>query len=152
MPRLTDSSSSPSAVPAADAAATAVSAVPAARTPTTTGVVAARPATSPQPGSVSLLVDADGQVLVVLHGHIDSRLQSEIRELVDDLVTNRADTSGLPVRVLAEHVTGFELAGVWLLLELRRAARPASVTVVAPSAVVREELRRHGVQRVLVED
>lgn len=105
-----------------------------------------------QAGSVSLLVDADGQVLVVLHGHIDSRLQPEIRDLVDDLTSNRADTSGLPVRVLAEHVTGFELAGVWLLLELRRAARPAAVTVVAPSAVVREELRRHDVQRVVIED
>ena len=111
-----------------------------------------RPSGDVQPGSVSMLVDADGQVLVVLHGHIDSRLQPEIRDLVDDLVTNRADTSGLPVRVLAEQVTGFELAGVWLLLELRRAARPAHVTVVAPSAVVREELRRHDVQRVLIED
>ena len=102
-------------------------------------------------GSVSLLVDADGQVLVVLHGCIDSRLQPEIRELVDDLVTNRADTTGLPVRVLAENVTAFELAGVWLLLELRRAARPASVTVVAPSPVVQEAMQRHGIQRVLVE-
>ncbi|MGN6300009.1 MAG: STAS domain-containing protein [Angustibacter sp.] len=103
-------------------------------------------------GSVSLLVDADGQVLVVLHGCIDSRLQPEIRELVDDLVTNRADTTGHPVRVLAENVTGFELAGVWLLLELRRAARPASVTVVAPSPVVLEAMQRHDIQRVLVEE
>lgn len=103
-------------------------------------------------GSVSLLVDADGRVLVVLHGCIDSRLQPEIRELVDDLVTNRADTTGLPVRVLAENVTGFELAGVWLLLELRRAARPASVTVVSPSPVVQEAMQRHGIQRVLVEE
>ncbi|MGN6612367.1 MAG: STAS domain-containing protein [Angustibacter sp.] len=101
---------------------------------------------------MSLLVDADGQVLVVLHGCIDSRLQPEIRELVDDLVTNRADTTGLPVRVLAENVTAFELAGVWLLLELRRAARPASVTVVAPSPVVQEAMQRHGIQRVLVEE
>lgn len=107
---------------------------------------------SPHAGSVSLLVDADGQVLVVLHGCIDSRLQPEIRELVDDLVTNRADTTGLPVRVLAENVTAFELAGVWLLLELRRAARPASVTVVAPSPVVQEAMQRHGIQRVLVEE
>jgi hypothetical protein len=106
---------------------------------------------APHAGSVSLLVDADGQVLVVLHGSIDSRLQPEIRELVDDLVTNRADTTGLPVRVLAENVTAFELAGVWLLLELRRAARPASVTVVAPSPVVQEAMQRHGIQRVLVE-
>jgi len=102
-------------------------------------------------GSVSLLVDADGHVLVVLHGCIDSRLQAEIRELVDDLVTNRAETTGLPVRVLAENVTAFELAGVWLLLELRRAARPASVTVVAPSPVVVEAMQRHDIQRVLVE-
>ncbi|HEX3002656.1 MAG TPA: STAS domain-containing protein [Angustibacter sp.] len=102
-------------------------------------------------GSVSLLVDTDGGVLVVLHGCIDSRLQPEIRELVDDLVTNRADTAGHPVRVLAENVTAFELAGVWLLLELRRAARPASVTVVAPSPVVQEAMERHGIQRVLVE-
>jgi hypothetical protein len=103
-------------------------------------------------GSVSLLVDAAGYVLVVLHGCIDSRLQPEIRELVDDLVTNRADTTGLPVRVLAENVTGFELAGVWLLLELRRAAQPASVTVVAPSPVVLEAMQRHGIQRVLVQE
>lgn len=102
-------------------------------------------------GSVSLLVDADGQVLVVLHGCIDSRLQAEIRELVDDLVTDRAATTGRPVRVLAENVTTLELAGVWLLLELRRAARPATVTVVAPSPPVREALERHGIQRVLVE-
>jgi anti-anti-sigma regulatory factor len=103
-------------------------------------------------GSVSLLVDADGQVLVVLHGCIDSRLQPDIRELVDDLVTNRAATTGQPVRVLAENVTSFELAGVWLLLELRRAARPASVTVVCPSPAVQEAMQRHGIQRVLVED
>lgn len=107
---------------------------------------------APHAGSVSLLVDADGQVLVVLHGCIDSRLQPEIRELVDDLVTNRADTMGRPVRVLAENVTAFELAGVWLLLELRRAARPASVTVVAPSPVVQEAMQRHGIERVLVEE
>lgn len=102
-------------------------------------------------GSVSLLVDADGEVLVVLHGDIDTHLQGEIRELVDDLVTNRALTSGQPVRVLAENVTVLELPGVWLLLELRRAAKPAAVTIVAPSAAVREALDRHGIQGLRVE-
>ncbi len=131
------------------ASATAASSVP---EPTPEPLAPLPQTAARQDGSVSLLVDTDGEVLVVLHGHIDSRLQAEIRELVDDLVTNRAETAGRPVRVLAENVTGLELAGVWLLLELRRAARPASVTVVSPSPVVREAMQRHGIQRVLVED
>jgi hypothetical protein len=103
-------------------------------------------------GSVSLLVDADADVLVVLHGAIGHDLHREVRDLVEDLVTNAVATTGRPVRVLAENVTAFELPGVWLLLELRRAARPASVTLVAPSSAVRDALSQHGIKGILVED
>jgi hypothetical protein len=110
-----------------------------------------RPLAAAQDGSVSLLVEVDGQVLVVLHGHIGSAMQPEIRELVDDLVTDRAGTAGRPVRVLAEQVSGMELAGVWLLLELRRSARPDFVTVVAPSSAVLDALELHGIRGLVIE-
>ncbi|GAB3596897.1 hypothetical protein GCM10027446_24420 [Angustibacter peucedani] len=103
-------------------------------------------------GSVSLLVDADTSVLVVLHGAVDGGLQDDVRDLVEDLVTNAVQTSGRPVRVLAEQVTRFELTGVWLLLELRRAARPERVTLVRPSEAVRDAIALHGISGLDVED
>ncbi len=103
-------------------------------------------------GSVSLLVDADADVLVVLHGAISAALHAEVRDLVDDLVTNAVSTARRPVRVLAEQVTALELPGVWLLLELRRAARPAPVTLVHPSHAVRDALELHGITGLQIED
>lgn len=103
-------------------------------------------------GSVSLLVDADGGLLVVLHGAVGAGLQQEVRELVDDLVTGAVPASGRPVRVLADQVTRFELTGVWLLLELRGAARPARVTLVRPATVVRDAVALHGLTGIDVED
>lgn len=102
-------------------------------------------------GSVSLFMEDDGVVLVVLHGVIGYGLQQDVRDLVDDLVTDVAATAHRPVRVLAENVTSLELPGVWLLLELRRAARPATVTLVRPSPAVREALGLHGIMGLVLE-
>ncbi|WP_426560766.1 hypothetical protein ACPPVT_12705 [Angustibacter sp. McL0619] len=96
-------------------------------------------------GSVSLLIDHEAGALVVLHGAIGNELHAEVRELVADLESDVAGTSGRPVQVLAEHVTSFGLPGVWLLLELRRAARPAVVSVVRPSECVRSAIARHSI-------
>jgi hypothetical protein len=99
-------------------------------------------------GSVSLFTDDDA-VRVVLHGSIGHDLHQDVRELVDDLVSNAAATAHRPVLVYARDVTGFGLQGVWLLLELRRAARPAAVTLVEPSRSVRVALELHGLTAFL---
>ncbi len=106
----------------------------------------------PVAGSVSMLVEADGCVLVVLHGAVDGTLTADVRELVDDIVTGAVEVAGRPVRVLAEQVTRFELLGVWLLLELRRAAKPSRVTLVRPADVVRAAVALHDLRGIHVED
>lgn len=93
--------------------------------------------------SVSLFIDEDA-VLVALHGSIGHQLHHDVRDLVDDLACDAAATAHRPVRVLTSKVTELGLQGVWLLLELRRAARPADVTLVDPSSVVLETLEMHG--------
>lgn len=112
-----------------------------------------RPVTPPTPdtGSVSLLVDADDCVLVVLHGAVDNGLADEVRELVDDIAGGAVDVAGRPVRVLAEQVTRFDLLGVWLLLELRRAAKPNRVTLVRPTDVVLATVALHELRGLDVE-
>jgi hypothetical protein len=105
-----------------------------------------------EPGSVSLLIDDDAGVLVVLHGDISNRLHAEVREIVADLESDVAGTAGRPVQVLADQVTSFGLPAVWLLLELRRAARPAVVTVVRPSPCVRSAIARHSIAGLAVVD
>ncbi|GAB3683826.1 STAS domain-containing protein [Angustibacter aerolatus] len=102
-------------------------------------------------GSVSLFVDDDA-VLVVMHGAIGHHLHQDVRDLVDDLVSDVADTAHRPVRVMARDVTTFGLQGVWLLLELRRAARPASVVLLEPSRAVRDGLNLHGLTHFTIVD
>jgi hypothetical protein len=99
-------------------------------------------------GSVSLFTDEDA-VRVVLHGAIGPDLHQDVRDLVDDLVSNAAATARRPVFVRARDVTEFGLQGVWLLLELRRAARPATVTLEEPSPAVRLALELHGLTSFL---
>jgi hypothetical protein len=99
-------------------------------------------------GSVSLFTDEDA-VRVVLHGAIDHELHQDIRDLVDDLISDAAATARRPVIVLARDVTEFGLQGVWLLLELRRAARPEAVTLQDPSRAVRLALELHGLTAFL---
>jgi hypothetical protein len=108
-------------------------------------------ASSTGEGSVSLFVD-EGTVLVVLHGAIGPDLRQDIRDLVDDIVSDAAQSARRPVRVLARDVTEFALPGVWLLLELRRAARPQPVTILSPSPCVREALEVHGLTSLQIED
>ena len=99
-------------------------------------------------GSVSLFTDDDA-VRVVLHGAISHELHQDIRDLVDDLISDAAATARRPVVVLARDVTELGLQGVWLLLELRRAARPAAVTLQEPSRAVRLALELHGLTAFL---
>ena len=99
-------------------------------------------------GSVSLFTDDDA-VRVVLHGAIGHDLHQDVRDLVDDLVSDAAATARRPVFVLARDVTEFGLQGVWLLLELRRAARPEAVTLQDPSRAVRLALELHGLTAFL---
>jgi hypothetical protein len=99
-------------------------------------------------GSVSLFTDEDA-VRVVLHGAIGHDLHQDVRDLVDDLVSDAAATARRPVIVLARDVTEFGLQGVWLLLELRRAARPEAVTLEKPSRAVRLALELHGLTSFL---
>jgi hypothetical protein len=105
-----------------------------------------------EPGSVSLLIDDGAGALVVLHGAIGNDLHAEVREVVADLESDVAGTAGRPVQVLAEHVTSFGLPGVWLLLELRRAARPAVVSVVRPAECVRAAIARHSIAGLAILD
>ncbi|GAA4356134.1 hypothetical protein GCM10023145_26180 [Angustibacter luteus] len=105
-----------------------------------------------EPGSVSLLIDADVGVLVVLHGAIGNEMHADVRDLVADLESDAAGTAGRPVQVLAEQVTLFGLPGIWLLLELRRAARPAVVTLVRPSPAVRDAVARHNLAGLAIVD
>ncbi len=99
-------------------------------------------------GSVSLFTDGD-VVRVVLHGAIGHDVHHDVHDLVEDLVTDAAATARRPVFVLASGVTEFALQGVWLLLELRRAARPAAVTVVTASRAVLQALALHGLTSML---
>jgi hypothetical protein len=99
-------------------------------------------------GSVSLFTDPDA-VRVVLHGAIGHQVHQEVRDLVDDLVSDVAGTARRPVTVLARDVTEFGLQGVWLMLELRRAARPEVVTLEEPSHAVRLALELHGLTSFL---
>src|SRR6476469_3174675 len=92
-------------------------------------------------GSVSLLID-DDQALVVLHGAIGSEVHQDIRDLVSDLESGVA--SGLPIVVLASQVTQVDLQGVWLLLELRRAAGGRGLRIDDPSLAVTDALGMHG--------
>lgn len=94
-------------------------------------------------GSVSLLVDDDA-VRVVMHGSIGHHLHQDVRDLVDDLLSGAAATTGRPVLVLMRDVRELGLQGVWLLLELRRTARPATVSIIDPSSAVLEALDLHG--------
>lgn len=97
-------------------------------------------------GSVSLLIDAD-QALVVMHGAIGVELHQDIRDLVDDLEAGVAQ--GLPIVVLAQHVTDVDLRAVWLLLELRRAAGSHGLRIDAPSTALCDALSMHGLARLL---
>jgi len=103
-------------------------------------------------GSVSLLIDDDTGALVVLHGAIGVDVHSEVREVVADLESDVLGAVGRPVHVLAEHVTSFGLPGVWLLLKLRRAARPATVFVVRPADCVRAAIAGHGIGGLTILD
>jgi hypothetical protein len=107
-------------------------------------------AVSDEAGSVSLLAD-DGVVVVAMHGAIGHRLHSEVRDLVHDVVTDALGTAGRPVRVLCDQVTTFELPGVWLLVELRRASRPSLVTLVNPTPAVLDAVSRHQIAGLAVE-
>ena len=102
-------------------------------------------------GSVSLFTDGD-VVRVVLHGAIGHDVHHDVHDLVDDLVTDAAATARRPVFVLASGVTEFGLQGVWLLLGLRRAARPAAVTLVEPSRAMRLALELQGMTAFLPPD
>lgn len=97
-------------------------------------------------GSVSLLID-DHQALVVLHGAIGSELHQDIRDLVTDLEAGVA--AGRPIVVLASQVTQLDLQGVWLLLELRRAAAGHGLRIDEPSVAVNEALGMLGLGRLL---
>ncbi len=97
-------------------------------------------------GSASLVVDVD-QALVVLRGEIGPALHQQIQVLARDVEAGA--TAGLPIVVLASRVTSLDLHGVWLLLELRRAAGPARLRLDAPSDAVREALYVHGLSGLL---
>lgn len=97
-------------------------------------------------GSASLVVDVD-QALVVLSGDIGPELHDQIQVLAREV--SAGATSGLPIVVLASGVTTLDLHGVWLLLELRRAAGSARLRLDAPSDVVREALYVHGLTALL---
>jgi hypothetical protein len=112
-----------------------------------TPVAGGAPGTTTE-GSVSLFVD-DDVVRVVLLGAIGHDVHQDVHDLVDDLVSDAAASAHRPVSVLAWGVTQFGLQGVWLLLELRRAARPAAVTLVDPSGAVRLALELHGLTSFL---
>lgn len=98
------------------------------------------------PGSASLIVDTD-QALVVLSGDIGPALHQQIRGLARDVEAGA--TGGLPIVVLAGAVSTLDLHGVWLLLELRRAAGPGRLRLDAPSDAVREALYVHGLTGLL---
>ncbi len=100
----------------------------------------------PKAGSVSLIVDVD-QALVVLRGDVGPGLHQEIQALANDLEAGAV--AGLPVVVLAGGVTSLDLHGVWLLLELRRAAGPSRLRLDTPSDAVREVLYMHGLTGLL---
>jgi hypothetical protein len=106
-----------------------------------------RPAAQTE-GSISLFID-DDVIRVVLHGSIGHDVHQDVRDLVGDLVSNVAATAHRPVEVVAASVTDFGLQGVWLLLELRRAARPAAVRVVEPSPALLQALELHGLTSLL---
>jgi hypothetical protein len=110
------------------------------------------PPVADEPGSVSLLIDDDAGALVVLHGAIGIDVHSEVREVIADLESDVLGAAGRPIHVLAEHVTAFGLPGVWLLLKLRRAARPATVYVVRPAECVRVAIAGHGIGGLTILD
>ena len=97
-------------------------------------------------GSVSMMIDVD-QALVVLGGDIGPALHQPIQMLARDV--DAGATAGLPIAVLSGGVTSLDLHGVWLLLELRRAAGPAGLRLDAPSDAVREVLYVHGLSGLL---
>jgi len=93
-----------------------------------------------------MLLDHD-QALVVLHGTIGPQVHQDVRDLVSDLETGVV--RGLPIVVLAREVTALDLQGIWLLLELRRAAKPQRIRLDHPSPAVREALHVHGLTSLL---